>query len=212
MKRKIIPLFIIASFLLLLVGGAVAFPSMIETFAGGSHGGCHGLVSPTTQSVGATVTVTSVEGTSLTAGQQFTVNVVIENFTEALTIDRNSEVSVAVPSTRGNNAVFGSILEDPIRLHGITLDSNGDSNVSISFKLIAPFTNGDYNLVVDVITAENHTDGSELGIIYATDTLTLTVSGGAIPGFELYTLFGVFIAVTTSIIIIVRRKKHKAPK
>ncbi|MFX1588230.1 MAG: hypothetical protein ACFFC1_08750 [Promethearchaeota archaeon] len=212
MKKRIIPLLIISSFLLITIGGVVAYPSSIETFAGGSHTGCHAGVSPTTESVGATVTCNSVEGTSLNAGQQFTINVVIENFTEALTIDRNSMVSVAVPRTRGDNAAFGTLLEDPIREHDVTLDVNGDSNVSVTFNLIAPFTNGDYDIIVDVLAAANHTDGSALGIIYATDTLSITVSGGLIPGFEVYTLIGVLIITTASILMIVRRRKLKASK
>ncbi|MFX0175837.1 MAG: hypothetical protein ACFE85_06380, partial [Candidatus Hodarchaeota archaeon] len=205
---------IITSFLLITIGGVVAYPSSIETFAGGSHGGCHagGGSTPPILSVGSTVTATSVEGVSLSAGQQFTVNVVIDNFTEALSIDRNSMVSVAVPRTRGDNAVFGALLEDPIREHDVTLDVNGDSNVSISFTLVAPFTNGDYDLVVDVLAAVNHTDGSALPIIYATDTLSITISGGLIPGFEIYTLIGVLVITTASIIVIVRRRRLKASK
>ncbi|MFX1234271.1 MAG: hypothetical protein ACFFBY_06870 [Promethearchaeota archaeon] len=213
MKRKIIPLIAVFAFLLVLVGGAVAYPSSIESFLGGSHAGCHVGDGPTTESAGAAVTVVSIQGTSLTAGQEFTVNVVITNFTEALTIDRDSQVSVAVASTRGDNAQFGKKLSEPIRLGGITLDVNGDANVSVSFDLLAPSTDGTYNLVVDVLTAANHTDGSALSIIYASGNVVLTVSGGAIPGFEIYTLVGVLAITTASLIVVlVYRKKRKASK
>ncbi|MFX1496274.1 MAG: hypothetical protein ACFFBH_01990 [Promethearchaeota archaeon] len=214
MKKKIIPVIVLTSFLLVLVGGVVAYPSSIEGFLGGSHTGCHALVSPTTESIEGTVTVDCVQGTSLTAGQYFTINVAIINFTEALINDRGSEVSVAVAATRGDNANFGSKLDEPVRLAEITLDGNGDSNVPISFDLIAPTTDGSYTLVVDALSAANSTDA--VGIIYASGNVVLTISGGTpaapgIPGFEFYTLIGVLAVTVSSLIVVVvywKRQKH----
>ena len=205
-KRTIIPLAIVSILLLGTVGGGLAYPSMIETFTGGSHTGCHGFASP---SASGSITLASIEGTTLTPGQSFNLTAQITGFTEAIIAERGSECSLTVAPTRGDNGDFASPLSDPIRYAGVTLDGTGASGV-VSFMLLAPSTAGVYILVVDAVNAINHTDDSALPIIFASANITITVGAAAvdgIPGFNLLIVISVSLLAAVPIVLIVRKKK-----
>lgn len=204
-KKTLIPLTIVSILLLGTVGGVLAYPSMIETFTGAAHGGCHGFATP---SSGGSITLASKEGTTLTPGQSFNLTAQITGFTEAITIERGSECSIAVAPTRGDNGDFASPLSDPIRQAEITLDGTGASGV-VSFILLAPSTAGTYVLVVDVVNAINHTSDSALPIIFISANLTITVGAEVeiIPGFDLFIIITVSFLAAVPIVLIVRKKK-----
>ncbi|MHA2287371.1 MAG: hypothetical protein ACXABG_01165 [Promethearchaeota archaeon] len=208
-KRSIIPLSIVLILLLGTVGGVIAFPSMIETFTGAAHSGCHGFSTP---SAGGSITLGSSAGTTLTTGQEFNLTAQITGFTEAITGDRGSECSLAVAPTRGDNGDFASPLSDPIRYSGVTLDGSGDSGV-VGFILLAPSAPGSYMVVVDAVNGINHTDDSALPIIFASANLTITVGAeaadAAIPGFNLFIVISVGILAAVPIVLIVRKRKTR---
>ena len=208
-KKTLIPLVIVSILFLGTIGGVIAYPSMIETFTGGSHTGCHGF---STVSAGGSIALASDKGTSLTPGQSFNLTAQITGFTEAITIDRGSECSLAVAPTRGDNGDFASPLSDPIRYAGVTLDGTGASGV-VSFILLAPAAAGTYILIVDAVNAINHTAGSALPIIFASANLTITVGAGAeeaaIPGFNLIIVASVSLLAAVPIVLIVRKKKTR---
>lgn len=204
-KKTLISLTIVSILLLGTVGGVLAYPSMIESFSGASHSGCHGFASP---SSGGSITLSSKEGTTLTPGQSFNLTAQITGFTEAITTERGSECSIAVAPTRGDNGDFASPLSDPIRYAEITLDGTGASGV-VSFILLAPSTAGTYVLVVDAVNAINHTDDSALPIIFASANLTITVGAEVeiIPGFSLFIIISVSFLAAVPIVLILRKKK-----
>jgi len=206
-KKTLIPLVIVSILFLGTVGGVIAYPSMIETFSGGAHTGCHGFATP---SAGGSIVLASDKGTSLTPGQSFNLTAQITGFTEAITTERGSECSIAVATTRGDNGDFASPLSDPIRYAGVTLDGTGASGV-VSFILLAPVATGTYVLVVDAVNAINHTDDSPLPIIFASANLTITVAAeaeeAAIPGFNLIIIASVSLLAAVPVVLIVRKKK-----
>ena len=207
-KNKLFPLIVVSVLFLGSLGGGLAYPSLIETFTGASHSGCHGF---STVSNSGTITLTSKEGTTLTPGQSFNLTAEITGFTEAITTERGSECSIAVSPVRGDNGDFSSPLSDPIRYAGITLDGTGASGV-VSFILLAPNVVGTYVLVVDAINAINHTDDSALPIIFASANLTITVAAAAaetIPGFNLFIVISVGLLAAVPIVLVVRKKKTR---
>jgi len=205
-KIKLISLFILSFLFTGLMGGVFAFPSMIETFSGGSHTGCHGSAS---ESVNATLTLTSLQGTTVSPSQQINLTAEVSDFTEAITGERGSEFSIAVAPTRGDNADFASQLSEPIRYSGVSLDGTGASGV-LNFVLFAPSSPGTYVLVVDAINGINHTDDSAFPIIFATASLTITVSATtAIPGFNVIIIATVTVLTLVPIILIIHRKKRE---
>jgi hypothetical protein len=206
-KRTLIPLTIVSILFLGTIGGVIAYPSMIEGFTGGAHGGCHGFSTP---SSGGSIVLASDKGTTLTPGQTFNLTAQITGFTEAITNERGSECSIAVATTRGDNSDFASPLSDPLRYAGVTLDGTGASGI-VSFILLAPAATGTYVLVVDAVNAINHTDDSPLPIIFASANLTITVGAeaeaAAIPGFNLIVVVSVSLLAAVPIVLIVRKKK-----
>lgn len=207
-KKALIPLTIVSILLLGSVGGVLAYPSMIESFTGGAHTGCHGFASP---SVGGSIVLASDKGATLTPGQSFNLTAQITGFTEAITIERGSECSLAVAPTRGDNGDFASPLSDPIRYAAVTLDGTGASGV-VGFILLAPSDAGTYVLVVDAVNAINHTDDSVLPIIFASANITITVGAAAvdgIPGYDLFIVISVSLLAFVPLVLIVRKKKNR---
>ncbi|NHJ20959.1 MAG: hypothetical protein EAX91_08460 [Candidatus Lokiarchaeota archaeon] len=208
-KIKLFTLVTVSVLFLTALGTVIAYPSSIESFAGASHTGCHGF---STVSASGAIVLNSDKGTTLSPGEKFNLTAEITGFTEAITIDRGSECSIAVAPTRGDNADFASPLSVPIRFSGVPLDGTGASGV-ISFILLAPATAGTYSLVVDAINGINHTASAATSIIFASATMTITVTAAApaagIPGFNLLIVVSVSLLAVIPLVLIVRKKKNR---
>ena len=207
-KIKIFTLVIVSVLFLTALGTVIAYPSSIESFAGASHTGCHGF---STVSASGAIVLNSDKGTTLSPGEEFNLTAEITGFTEAITTDRGSECSIAVAPTRGDNADFSSPLSVPIRFSGVPLDGTGASGV-ISFILLAPTTAGTYSLVVDAINGINHTASAATSIIFASATMTITVTAApaaGIPGFNLFIVVSVSLLAVIPLVLIVRKKRNR---
>jgi hypothetical protein len=85
------------------------------------------------------------------------------------------------------------------------------------FDLIAPSEAGTYTLVALVIAGMNQTDISAYNLTYVQDSIEITVagsptpsSGGTINGANLTIVIGSILAVSTSLILIKRKRMKRS--
>jgi hypothetical protein len=168
---------IFSVFFIGIMSYGLAYPTRITEYSGASHVGCHGTnnAGTGTLSVGSTV-----------SGRVITLSVTIMGFTEAVTAPYHGTVAIGLPYGYGDNDEFG---------HGITQNNvHGDDNFwatniweenltaggntmhIYTFEVIAPETDGTYDLKVVALTGMNST-GSAAPIYRLEQTLTVTVTG-----------------------------------
>ncbi|MHA2400900.1 MAG: hypothetical protein ACXADU_18690 [Promethearchaeota archaeon] len=211
MNKKIFRLFIIFFFVIAIIGTATAWPSHMLEWEKNDHGSCH-FGSYTVGSGGLMATVTP-SGTKA-PGQQFTVVIDINGFTEAA--DEHVLVGVSA-RLADNNEFFLGIQEDQGAYYAegieVGLDSSGNANNTVSLVFFAPAAEGNYTL--SVIAAEG---GESFPTAHAFDYLELlidvevvtpTAGGGAIPGFDVFIIVSVGLLTSAPIVLIVLHKRRK---
>lgn len=218
-KTKILSLTI---FLTLLIGITSATMGYQEYFyrwvEGGTHGGCHGGSNTKASVLGNLVLSVNVTG-DLSPLQHFTLEVDILNFTEANLAPYDGRVTVGVPGHQGDNALFTSSLASQTLNRRESVDSYGSydpGNNNNKFDLIAPSVAGNYTLVALAIAGMNQTSLSAYNLTYVQDSIQITVVGSipttadTISGVNLTIIIGSIAAVSTSLILIVRKQKKKS--
>ena len=226
-KTKLMSLVILSALLIGIIGSSAAYQEYLYRWKddgdGGDHASCHGT---TIESTTGSLTLTINETGNLSPGQAFTLDVIINNFTEA-TVDPYTRsgagrVTLGVPGYMGDNAMFTSSLSHQTLNRGERLDEWGSytDNSDNEFMLFAPGAAGTYELWAVVIagvnqSSDNHAD--EYNITYLEDSMTITVvapvgggdGGGTIAGDILLITVGSAFIVT---IVVVVKKKNKMKK
>jgi len=201
-----------------VIGYSFAFPTSILEYEGSSHTGCHGGSTPASSG---TLTVSSS-----ISGRIITLTASIEGFTDALESNsRSGTFSIGIPYELGNNKEFGlGIAENTVNddtdywgvgIWEVELDESGNTVNSLKFRVLAPETDGMYNLIVAVVNALNNTGGVE-NIIYLHELLLITVTSGsvtivslvlAIPFNSVFLYAACGITASGVIIILIKRRR-----
>lgn len=230
-KTKLISLVILSALLIGIVGSAVAYQEYIyrwkDEASGDDHTtGCHGG-STTTESATGTLTLSINETGNLAPLQPFTLDVIVNNFTEAnedpyyrlSTRGDAGKITLGVPGYMGDNAMFTSSLSHQTLNRGESVDQWGsyEDTSDNEFMLFAPNAAGTYELWAVVIagvnqSSENH--AAAYNLTYIEDSITITVvapatgggDGGTIPGGILAITIGSVFVVSTLMIIILKKK------
>ncbi|MFX1277931.1 MAG: hypothetical protein ACFFA3_00840 [Promethearchaeota archaeon] len=218
-KNKIFVLIIMVSMVMGVVGISLAHPTEILNYSGGTHSGCHG-------SSGAASSGTFTVSTS-TSGRVITLTASIQGFTDALESNNNRSgtFSIGIPYALGDNKEFGlGITQNTVNgetnywgvgIWEVELDGNGNTVNPLKFRVLAPDTDGSYQLLVAVINAAN-TTGDEQSIIYYHKTVMVTVTSGsitiaslttAIPFNSVFLYIACGIVASGAIILLIKRKR-----
>ncbi len=223
-KTKLISLVILSALLFGIIGGAFAYQEYLYEWSdegeGGTHGGCHGDEGTAESTTGSLVLSINETG-NLAPSQPFTLEVLINNFTEA-TVDPYvrsgaGRVTLGVPGYLGDNAKFTSSLAHQTLNRGEKLDDWGSydpSDTDNEFMLMAPNEAGTFVLWAVVIAGMNQSDASAANLTYIEGSISITVvaptggggDGGTIAGDILLLTVGSAFIVT---IVVVIKKKHK---
>ncbi|MFX1455932.1 MAG: hypothetical protein ACFFDB_11225 [Promethearchaeota archaeon] len=219
-KTKILSLIIFSTILFGTIGGVVAYQEYIYRWinngAGGTHGACHGSAD-TKASVNGTLVITVNETGDLSPGQAFSIEVDILNFTEANLSPYDGRFTLGVPGYQGDNAKFTSALSHQTLNRREQVDSYGSYNPGDTdnvFELFAPKTAGTYDLYAVAIAAVNQTDNEPYNITYVQDFVQITVvgttgGGGTISGGLLVVIVGSVFAITTILVVSMRKRIRK---
>ena len=235
-KTKLISLVILSALLFGIIGSAVAYQEYLYRWPndgeGGTHGACHGSAG-TKESTAGSLDLSINETVDLAPLQAFTLEVIINNFTEA-TVDPyvrsgKGRVTLGVPGYLGDNAKFSSALSHQTLNRGESLDQWGSydpSDDDNKFVLFAPKENGTFTLWAVVIAAVNQTSpnhADDANITYIEGSITIEVvgpsiivggggGGGVIPGALLAITIGSVFVVSTIIILkkknIIKKKQN----
>lgn len=216
-----IVLAVITTMIFGVVGYVVAHPSEIVDYTGADHvsTGCHG-----TNGVASSGTL---QVSTSTSGKLITLTVTIQGFTDALPTsnNRSGTFSIGIPYNLGDNREFGLGMTQNtvngeanywgIGIWDVELDSNGNTVNPLRFRVLAPETDGTYDLIVAVINGVN-SEGDYESIIYMHKIISVAVTGGSITiasltmifplnNIFLYATFGLFS--TGMIIFVFKRRK-----
>jgi hypothetical protein len=218
-SKKFIFFFLITALIIGVIGTAVAHPTEILSYEGSSHTGCHGGSDAT---VAGTLTVSTS-----TSGNLITLTATIQGFTDALESNNNRSgtFSIGIPYSLGDNKEFGlGITQNTVNGHSdywgvgiweINLDANGNTVNPLRFRVLAPETEGTYDLMVAVVNAAN-TTGDEQSIIYLHKTVVVTVTSSSVsiaslPLFVPFNSAALYFAggipAFGAIIFLIRRKR-----
>jgi hypothetical protein len=216
MKRKVIPLAIVLSFVFAaFIGiGANAWPSHLIEWEKTDHTFfCH--AGAYNESVGGTVGLTvTPTGADINPGEEFSVTIAITNFTEAA----NMHVTVGVSARFGDNDEFFFKVQDLgggeyLMDHGeIGIEGTGDGNNTITLIFYAPTTIGNYSLIIHAAEG-GESFGTKHAIIWAEATAPIEVveappaAPPGIPGFDVFIIVSVGLLTAVPIILIIRRKR-----
>ncbi|MFX0027777.1 MAG: hypothetical protein ACFE8B_01085 [Candidatus Hermodarchaeota archaeon] len=219
-KNKVLILTILAFMFLGIVGISLAHPTRILDYTGGTHSGCHG--SSDAASSGTFTVSTS------TSGRLITLTASIQGFNEALESNNNRSgtFSIGIPYELGDNREFGlGISQNTVNgetaywgvgIWEVELDTNGNTVNPLRFRVLAPDTDGSYQLFVAVVNGANST-ADEQSIIYYHKTLTVIVTSGSvtiasltsiIPFNSVFLYIACGIVASGAIIILIRRRRN----
>ena len=219
-KTKILSLTIFLTLLIGITGATLGYQEYFYRWVEGTtHGGCHGGANTKESVTGTLVLSINVTG-DLSPSQHFTLEVDILNFTEANLDPYDGRFTVGVPGHQGDNALFASSLasqtlnrKESVDIYG-SYDPGDNDN---KFDLIAPSEAGTYTLVALVIAGMNQTDISAYNLTYVQDSIEITVAGsptptngGTINGANLTIVIGSILAVSTSLILIKRKRMKRS--
>lgn len=213
-------LVIISGLMVGVVGYGMAYPTLLLEYQGASHTGCHG-------SAGAATSGTFTVSTSV-SGRLVTLTGSIQGFTEALESNNNRSGTFAmgIPYNLGDNKEFGlGIAENTVNgdtnywgvgIWEVDLDANGNTVNPLKFRVLAPETDGMYNLIIVVINAFN-TTGDAQSIIYFHKTVMITVVSGSVTiaslamilPFQSALLFGAAGILGCGVIFLIIKGKKK---
>jgi hypothetical protein len=218
LKKRLLSVSIFLGFLGIIIGGGLAHDSYLANLAehGIPHGtGCHDTHQ--LRSDNGTITITPVASTinadgTVNLDTLFNITVKITGFVECLGVydtDRGNTSVVAFAPTRGDNEAF---VVEPWTLGEIDLNEVTGDSAEMSLQVLSPDHVGEFNLIVDAMNGDNTTGGGgnrdALGFVWVTDTLTITVAGAAIPGFDMITILAAgFIGIIPIVMIILRKKR-----
>ncbi|MFX1489544.1 MAG: hypothetical protein ACFFBI_10380 [Promethearchaeota archaeon] len=180
-KSKSLMILMITGLMVGIIGYAVAHPTEILAYEGASHTGCHGTAGAASSG---TLTVT----TSV-SGRLITLTTSIQGFTDAIDNNRSGTFSIGIPYALGDNREFGlGITQNTVNgdtdywgvgIWEVNLDGNGNTVNPLKFRVLAPETDGVYNLFLAVINAAN-TTGDAQSIIYFHKATLVTVASGSV--------------------------------
>ncbi|MHA2035494.1 MAG: hypothetical protein ACW98X_03615 [Promethearchaeota archaeon] len=215
MRKKIIPLLIVVSFVFtVFIGiGVNAWPShMIEWEKTDHTYFCH--AGTYNESVGGIVGLTvTPTGADINPGEEFSVTISVTGFTEAAW----RHVVVGVSARFGDNDEFFFKVQDLgggdyLMDHGeIGVEGDGDGNNTITLIFFAPTTIGNYSLVIHA--TEGGEDFATKQAIVWVEAIALievvepTVLPPGIPGFDVFIIVSVGLLTAVPIILIIRRKR-----
>ncbi|MFX1326720.1 MAG: hypothetical protein ACFE91_01065 [Promethearchaeota archaeon] len=220
-KTKILSLLIFSALLIGIIGAAVGYQEYLYRWIndgeGGTHGMCHNSANTKASVNGTLVLSINVTG-DLSPLQHFTLEVDILNFTEANLAPYAGRFTLGVPGYQGDNGLFTSSLANQTLNRREQVDSYGSydpSDDDNKFALIAPSKAGTYDLYAVAIAGMNQTDGSYYNITYVESLIEITVTGttgtgtDTISGGILTIIIGSSVAVTTVLILTVRKRMRK---
>ena len=218
-KNKVFVLVVIIALMAGVIGTSLAYPTEILHYEGLSHTGCHGYSE--------TATAGTLTVTPSTSGRLISLTASIQGFTDALESNNNRSgtFAIGIPYALGNNKDFGlGIAENTVNgdtdywgvgIWEIDLDASGNTVNPLKFRVLAPETDGMYNLIVAVVNAFN-TTGDAQSIIYLHEQLQVIVTTGSVSvaslvmvipfnSVSLYVACGIF--ASGAVVLLIRRKR-----
>lgn len=215
-KTKILSLTIFLTILIGITGVTMGYQEYFYRWKddgnGGSHDSCHGVNNNRESVMGSLVLSLNVTG-NLSPLQHFTLEIDILNFTEANEAQYEGRVTLGVPGHQGDNALFTSSLASQTLNRRESVDTYGSYNPGDNdnkFDLVAPSQAGTYTLVALAIAGMNQSTVSAYNLTYVQDSIQITVEGvapsGTIFGANLAIIIGSILAVSTSVIFIMRKR------
>ncbi|MFX0049130.1 MAG: hypothetical protein ACFE8G_13365 [Candidatus Hermodarchaeota archaeon] len=215
-KTKILSLTIFLTILIGITGVTMGYQEYFYRWKddgnGGSHDSCHGVNNNRQSVMGSLVLSINVTG-NLSPLQHFTLEIDILNFTEANEAQYEGRVTLGVPGHQGDNALFTSSLASQTLNRRESVDTYGSYNPGDNdnkFDLVAPSQAGTYTLVALAIAGMNQSTVSAYNLTYVQDSIQITVEGvapsGTIFGANLAIIIGSILAVSTSVIFIMRKR------
>jgi len=218
-KTKILSLTIFLTLLIGITGATMGYQEYFYRWVEGTtHGGCHGGANTKASVLGSLVLSINETG-DLSPSQHFTLEVDILNFTEANLEPYDGRVTVGVPGHQGDNGLFTSSLASQTLNRRESVDSYGSYNPGDNdnkFDLIAPSEAGTYTLVALAIAGMNQSDTSAYNLTFVQDSIQITVvgptpsAGDTIYGANLAIIIGSILAVSTTIIVIMRKRMKRS--
>lgn len=227
MKKKLFSLTLVA---IIAIGGLATvygYHELIYEWEGASHSAC-GHDGPTAKaSVNGTLTLTVNETGTLTAYQKFTIEIDVNNFTEAIPDPYYKRIIVCIPGMIGDNDLFsfspGTQILNRRESVDSTFGSYNPGDTDNVFELIAPGTTGNYSLYGLALAGANHSSSfsspvndAEVNITFVQDSVIIEVVAPAdpgtiadsIPGFITIALFSSIGVAVFAVVLRVRRKKR----
>ncbi len=216
-RRNILKLSIIAILLVSVIGGASAYHEYIYTFEEDHTAGCHNGNANNGESVIGNLTITITPSGSLETLQAFTIDVVINNFTELDNSAYENRTTIGISKDLGDNAAFLRGVSNKSFSRRTKVDKYGSDLTPTTLDAVAPQTAGVYELVITAVAAMNQSDESGYNFTFAKGSISVTVvaptgpaaAPGTISGGILTIILGSVFTVSTVIILKMRKRFRK---
>ncbi|MBY8991247.1 MAG: hypothetical protein KGD58_10880 [Candidatus Lokiarchaeota archaeon] len=215
MRRNKIYIFtILTVFFVSIIGGASAYHEYIYTFDYSHTAGCHNGNANDGESSTGNLTITLTPSGTLETLQAFTISVFIHNFTELDNSAYQNRTTIGISKDLGNNSAFLRDVSDVSFSRRVKVDQYGSDLTPTVLGAIAPETPGTYELVITAVAAMNQSDASAYNFTFAKGTISVTVvastgGGGTISGGLLTIIIGSTFAVSTVLIVTMRKRINK---
>jgi len=216
-RRNFFKLSILVLLFVSIIGGASAYHEYVYTFEDGHNAyGCHNGNANNGESVIGNLTITLTPSGDLETLEAFTIEVVINNFTELDNSAYQNRTTIGISKDLGNNSAFLRDVSDKSFSRRVEVDEYGSRSAPTTLGAIAPETPGVYELVITAVAAMNQSDESSYNFTFAQGTLMVTVvapagpaAAGSISGGIFGITLGVVIGITTIAMFKMKKRMRK---
>jgi len=213
-RRNFFKLSILVLLFVSIIGGASAYHEYVYTFEDGHNAyGCHNGNANNGESVIGNLTITLTPSGDLETLEAFTIEVVINNFTELDNSAYQNRTTIGISKDLGNNSAFLRGVSDRSFSRKVKVDANGSDLTPTVLGLVAPETPGTYDLVITAVAAMNQSEASGYNFTFAKGTISVTVNapstGGSISGGIFGITLGVVIGITTIAMFKMKKRMRK---
>lgn len=218
-KTNFFKLSILAVLLVSIIGGASAYHEYIYTFDGDTHSaGCHNGGANDGESAIGNLTITLTPSGTLETLEAFTIDVVINNFTELDNSAYENRTTIGISKEFGDNAAFLRGVSNKSLSRRTKVDKYGSDLTPTTLGAVAPQTAGVYELVITAVAAMNQSTEAAYNFTFAKGSISVTVvapsgpaaAGPTISGGILVITIGVAVGITT--IVLLQKKKRMRKK